>query len=88
MCIRDRQKRSAFVISPSRADSKRARREASCIKEREEEVKNLLSIYIFVFSRENAVESKKENNKKEKTNRLLKVIEEREREKDSHQNGG
>ena len=76
------------MISPSRADSKRARREASCIKEREEEVKNLLSIYIFVFSRENAVESKKENNKKEKTNRLLKVIEEREREKDSHQNGG
>tara|TARA_B100001769_G_scaffold76160_1_gene57355 strand:- start:1304 stop:1411 length:108 start_codon:yes stop_codon:yes gene_type:complete len=34
------------------------------------------------------VESKKENNKKEKTNRLLKGIEEREREKDSHQNGG
>ena len=69
------------MISPSRADSKRARREASRIKEREEEVKNLLSIYIFIFSRENAVESKKENTKKEKTNRLLKVIEERERER-------
>ena len=70
------------MISPSRADSKRARREASRIKEREEEVKNLLSVYIVVFSRENAVvESKKENNKKEKTNRLLKVIEERERER-------
>ena len=59
----NQRKRRAFVVSPSRADSKRARREASCIKEREEEVKNLLSVYIVVFSRENAgVESKKENN--------------------------
>ena len=51
------------MISPSRADSKRARQEASRIKEREEEVKNLLSVYIVVFSRETAgVESKKEYN--------------------------
>ena len=32
----------------------RDEREASRIKEREEEVKNLLSVSIFVFSRENA----------------------------------
>ena len=58
-------------------------REASRIKEREEEVKNLLSIYIqSLFPGKRRDESKKENNKKEKTNRLLrKVIEERERER-------